>query len=148
MADRLERMLENQKKREAAMQQKAAQEQAAKEATRKVLNPLLAAQCVFLPNSSPLLIECPSPQEALARAPAPAVSAAAAAADIVAPLENNRRLRSTPPPNYINTNNYLFPMKILILIPFTLSYFSCFCALAEQSPSWLRCLPRSGASPR
>lgn len=68
MADRLERMLENQKKREAAMQQKAAQEQAAKEATRK---------------------------EALARAPAPAVSAAAAAADIVAPLENNRRLRKS-----------------------------------------------------
>lgn len=35
-------------------------------------------------------------KEALARAPTPVVSAAAAAADIVAPLENNRKLRSTP----------------------------------------------------
>jgi WD40 repeat protein len=66
MGDRLQRMLENQKKREAAMAEKASKEQAAQAEARK---------------------------EALARVPAPAISAAAAAADIVAPLENNRKLR-------------------------------------------------------
>jgi len=68
MADRIERMLENQKKREAAMAAKAQQAQATQEAQRK---------------------------EALARMPTPAVSAAAAAADLIAPLENNRKLQST-----------------------------------------------------